>query len=145
MLHEVSGLRPTSCAEIGANEKIICTFGDLVRLLEAELSDDSLRGSWVAGSTATASVSAFLRRLRAAVRPLSTIIRGDLSHRGERSITTSRAQVTVVDLHNLPDRAQRFVVGVTLRGELAHKERQGTARPLMFVMLDELIGVLPAA
>jgi hypothetical protein len=69
---------------------------------------------------------------------LSAVIRGDLAHRGERSITTSRAQVTVVDLHNLPDRAQRFVVGVTLRGEFARKERQGTARPLMFVMLDEL-------
>jgi DNA helicase HerA-like ATPase len=41
-------------------------------------------------------------------------------------------------LHNLPDRAQRFVVGVTLRGEFARKERQGTARPLMFVVLDEL-------
>ena len=46
--------------------------------------------------------------------------------------------MTVVDLHTLPDRAQRFVVGVTLRGEFARKERQGTARPLMFVMLDEL-------
>ena len=79
-----------------------------------------------------------LRRLRSAVKPLSAIIRGDLAHRGERSITTSRAQVTVVDLHNLPDRAQRFVVGVTLRGEFARKERQGTARPLMFVVLDEL-------
>jgi len=121
-----------------ANDKLIRTFADLVGLLEAELSDDGLRGGWVAGSTATGSVNAFLRRLRAAVRPLSAIIRGDLGHRGERSITTSRAQVTVVDLHNLPDRAQRFVVGVTLRGELARKERQGTARPLMFVMLDEL-------
>ena len=46
-----------------------------------------------------------------------------------------RLQVTIVDLHNLPDRAQRFVVGVTLRGEFAKKERQGRARPLMFVML----------
>jgi hypothetical protein len=61
------------------------------------------------------------------VKPLNAIIRGDLAHRGERSISTSRAQVTVVDLHNLPDRAQRFVVGVTLRGEFARKERQGTA------------------
>ncbi|MGE5285666.1 MAG: ATP-binding protein [Micromonosporaceae bacterium] len=121
-----------------AHDKIIRTFGDLVGLLEAELADDVLRGAWVSGSTATGSVNAFLRRLRAAVRPLSAIIRGDLGHRGERSITTSRAQVTVVDLHNLPDRAQRFVVGVTLRGELGRKERQGSARPLMFVMLDEL-------
>ena len=86
----------------------------------------------------TGSVNALLRRLRSAVTPLSAVVRGDLAHRGERSITTSRAQVTVVDLHNLPDRAQRFVVGVTLRSEFARKERQGTARPLMFVVLDEL-------
>jgi DNA helicase HerA-like ATPase len=121
-----------------ANDTIIRSFGDLVELLEAELGDDSLRGSWVAGSAVTGSINALLRRLRSAVKPLNAIIRGDLAHRGERSISTSRAQVTVVDLHNLPDRAQRFVVGVTLRGEFARKERQGTARPLMFVVLDEL-------
>ena len=121
-----------------ANDRIIRTFGDLVALLEAELGDEGNRGSWVAGSTVTGSVNALLRRLRSAVAPLSVIVRGDLAHRGERSITTSRAQVTVADLHNLPDRAQRFVVGVTLRAEFARKERQGTARPLMFVVLDEL-------
>ena len=121
-----------------ANDKIIRSFGDLVELLESELGDDQLRGGWVAGSAVTGSINALLRRLRSAVKPLTAIIRGDLAHRGERSISTSRAQVTVVDLHNLPDRAQRFVVGVTLRGEFARKERQGTARPLMFVVLDEL-------
>jgi DNA helicase HerA-like ATPase len=120
------------------HDRIIRSFGDLVDLLEAELGDDKLRGSWVTGSTMTGSINALLRRLRSAVKPLTAIIRGDLAHRGERSISTSRAQVTVVDLHNLPDRAQRFVVGVTLRGEFARKERQGTARPLMFVVLDEL-------
>ncbi|HEY7013258.1 MAG TPA: ATP-binding protein [Streptosporangiaceae bacterium] len=121
-----------------ANDTIIRTFGDLVTLLEAELGDEEQRRTWVGGAAVTGSVNALIRRLRSAVKPLSAIIRGDLAHRGERSITTSRAQVTVVDLHNLPDRAQRFVVGVTLRGEFARKERQGTARPLMFVVLDEL-------
>ena len=121
-----------------ANDKIIRTFSDLVALLEAELGDDATRGSWVGGAALTGSVNALLRRLRSAVTPLSVVVRGDLAHRGERSISTSRAQVTVVDLHNLPDRAQRFVVGVTLRSEFARKERQGTARPLMFVVLDEL-------
>jgi DNA helicase HerA-like ATPase len=121
-----------------AHDTIIRTFGDLVGLIEAELGDDQLRGGWVAGSAVTGSVNALLRRLRSAVRPLSPIIRGDLGRRGEHSVTTSRAQVTVVDLHNLPDRAQRFVVGVTLRGEFARKERTGIARPLMFVVLDEL-------
>jgi DNA helicase HerA-like ATPase len=123
---------------VDGGKEIIRTFGDLVQVLDDELSDDGTRSGWVAGSAATGSVNALLRRLHAAVTPLSAIVRGDLAHRGERSITTSRAQVTVVDLHNLPDRAQRFVVGVTLRSEFARKERQGTARPLMFVMLDEL-------
>ncbi len=128
---KVSGVDP-------ANDKVIRTFADLVDLLERELGDEAQRGTWVAGSAVTGSVNALLRRLRSAVKPLTPIIRGDLSHRGERSISTSRAQVTVVDLHNLPDRAQRFVVGTTLKGEFARKERQGTARPLMFVVLDEL-------
>jgi hypothetical protein len=43
-----------------------------------------------------------------------------------------------VDLHNLPDRAQRFVVGVILKSEFERKERAGTAKPLLFVVLDEL-------
>jgi DNA helicase HerA-like ATPase len=44
----------------------------------------------------------------------------------------------VVDLHNLHDRAKRFVVGVTLRRAFEDKERSGQARPLLFVVLDEL-------
>jgi hypothetical protein len=127
----ISGVDP-------ANDRIVRTFGDLVSLLEAELGDEAARGGWVGGAALTGSINALLRRLRSAVTPLSAVLRGDLAHRGERSISTSRAQVTVVDLHNLPDRAQRFVVGVTLRSEFARKERQGTARPLMFVVLDEL-------
>ena len=52
-------------------------------------------------------------------------------------VTTESQQVTVVDLHNLPDRAQRFVVGVVLAAETARKEAAG-AGGLLFTMLDEL-------
>jgi uncharacterized protein len=114
------------------------SFEQLVGLVEDELLDEDTRRDWVAGSTSTGSVNAFLRRLRSAVKPLSVIIRADLADRGNRSLTTGEAQVTVVDLHNLPDRAQRFVVGVSLRQEFRRKEEQGTARPLMFIVLDEL-------
>lgn len=116
----------------------IRTFEQLVGLIEDELLDEELRRDWVAGSTSTGSVNAFLRRLRSAVKPLERLIRSDLKDRGDRSLTTSKAQVTVIDLHNLPDRAQRFVVGVSLRQEFRRKEEQGTARPLMFIVLDEL-------
>ncbi|OWY61408.1 ATPase, partial [cyanobacterium TDX16] len=47
-------------------------------------------------------------------------------------------QVTVVDLHNLNDRAKRFVVGVVLRKLFDEKERSGQARPIHYVVLDEL-------
>jgi len=41
------------------------------------------------------------------------------------------------DLHNLTERAQRFVVGVLLTAETARKEAAGPGS-LLFTMLDEL-------
>src|SRR5262249_36114880 len=49
-----------------------------------------------------------------------------------------RAQVTVIDIHNLHDRAKRFVIGVVLKKMFEEKESTGSARPLVFVVLDEL-------
>ncbi|WP_395108267.1 ATP-binding protein [Actinomadura sp. SCN-SB] len=114
------------------------TYADLVDVIEQELSDEDARREWGAALMGLGTVNAFLRRLRSSVRPLSPVVRGDLPKRGDRSISTSEAQVTIVDLHNLPERAQRFVVGTVLRGEFAHKESTGSARPLLFVVLDEL-------
>jgi DNA helicase HerA-like ATPase len=114
------------------------TYADLVDHIEQELSDEDTRREWGAALMGLGTVNAFLRRLRSSVRPLSPVVRGDLPKRRDRSITTSTAQVTIVDLHNLPERAQRFVVGTVLRGEFAQKESTGSARPLLFVVLDEL-------
>lgn len=122
----------------GGASDVCHTYEQLVDLIDTELTDDHLRGAWVAGQTTLGTVNAFLRRLRSSVRALAPVIRGDLRPGRQHSITTSDAQVSVVDLHNLPERAQRFVVGVALRGELARKESTGTARPLLFVVLDEL-------
>ena len=52
-------------------------------------------------------------------------------------MSTEDQQVTVVDLHNLPERAQRFVVGVVLAAETARKEAAGPGG-LLFTMIDEL-------
>ena len=54
-----------------------------------------------------------------------------------RQISTGNQQVTVVDLHNLRERAQRFVVGVVLAAETARKEAAGPGS-LLFTMIDEL-------
>ncbi|WP_139983229.1 ATP-binding protein [Nocardioides litoris] len=114
------------------------TWEDLVRLLDAELTDDATRSGWTPGATALGSVNAFLRRLHSSVRALGPLVRGDLDLRDRVPVSTSQAQVTVVDIHSLPDRAQRFVVGTTLRRQLRDKEASGTADPLTFIVLDEL-------
>ncbi len=94
---------------------------------------------WGGSAVGLGTVNAFARRLIGSKKDLSRLIRGDLPLRRAHSINTAEsAQVTVVDLHNLPDRAQRFVVGVTLRTEFERKEKSGTAKPLLFVVLDEL-------
>ena len=83
------------------------------------------------------TVNAFTRRLYGAVTHLEHLIRGDIPN-AERHSVKRQKQVTVVDLHNLSDRAKRFVVGVTLQRAFDEKERSGLSRPLLFIVLDEL-------
>ncbi|WP_308170228.1 ATP-binding protein [Acrocarpospora catenulata] len=119
-------------------EPPIRTYADLVEFIDERLTDESTRSAWTGAPTPLGTVNAFLRRLRTSIRALSPLVRGDLPPGRPHGIGTSDAQVTIVDLHNLPERAQRFVVGVVLRGEFARKEGTGSARPLLFVVLDEL-------
>jgi DNA helicase HerA-like ATPase len=69
---------------------------------------------------------------------LDPLVRADVPLRERRRIRLSDAKVTVVDIHNLHDRAQRFVVGVTIRRAFEDKEQRGARRPLLFLVLDEL-------
>lgn len=115
------------------------TYPELVDHLVEQLQDEETRSQWAGSTVGLGTVNAFSRRLIASKRDLARLIRGDLTTRAPHTINTAEsAKVTVVDLHNLPERAQRFVVGVTLRTEFERKERSGTARPLLFVVLDEL-------
>ncbi|MEU7976059.1 ATP-binding protein, partial [Micromonospora sp. NPDC049089] len=115
------------------------SYGDLVDHIVDQLNDDETRSDWAGSAVGLGTVNAFARRLIGSKKDLARLIRGDLATRRPHSINTSEsAQVTVVDLHNLPDRAQRFVVGVTLKSEFERKEKSGTAKPLLFVVLDEL-------
>ncbi|HEX6684496.1 MAG TPA: ATP-binding protein [Candidatus Limnocylindrales bacterium] len=114
-------------------------YDQLVDYLVDQLNDDATRSSWAGTAVGLGTINAFVRRLISSKRDLSRLIRGDLPNGKSHRITaTDGAQVTVVDLHNLPDRAQRFVVGVTLKTEFERKEKAGTAKPLLFVVLDEL-------
>jgi hypothetical protein len=94
------------------------------------------RWSWPA---APGTVAAFERRLHAAARHVGHLIRGEnVGQREEHLLDWKRRQVSVVDIHSLHDRAKRFVVGAVLNRMFEEKEALGTARPLVFVVLDEL-------
>jgi len=117
----------------------IGSYPDLVDHIAQRLADDETRTQWAGSAVGLGTVNAFLRRLMASQREIARLIRGDLPERRPHRVNTAEsAQLTVVDLHNLPDRAQRFVVGVILKSEFERKERTGTAKPLLFVVLDEL-------
>jgi hypothetical protein len=113
------------------------TFFELARLIAEHVDDETLRRLWAGQAVGQGTVNAFVRRLHAAVGHVEHLVRGDVP-RAEAHQIRREAQVTVVDLHNLSERAKRFVVGVTLRRAFEDKERSGQPRPLLFVVLDEL-------
>lgn len=117
--------------------RTVRTYDDLVDLIVERLGDDSTRAAWAGPAIGPGTSNAFVRRLISSVRPLHPIIRGDLAKSDERVVSTQNQQITVVDLHQLPDRAQRFVVGVVLAAETRRKEAAGTGS-LLFTMIDEL-------
>jgi uncharacterized protein len=117
---------------------LVRRFRDLVEVIQAKLDpDDPDSDRWAGRAIGQGTVNAFVRRLFGAVRPLEHLIRADVPKPELHQIDFGE-QVTVVDLHNLNDRAKRFVVGVVLRRAFDAKERSGQARPLQFVVLDEL-------
>jgi DNA helicase HerA-like ATPase len=117
--------------------QLLRTYDDLIDFLFERLTDEDARKNWAGPVTGTGTINAFLRRLRSSLKPLRTIVRGDLADTSDRRVSTDNQQVTVVDLHNLPERAQRFVVGVVLAAETARKEAAGPGG-LLFTMIDEL-------
>ncbi len=117
----------------------LATWPELVDFLCDRVAQDN--PDWSGPAVGMGTINAFVRRLRSSQHHLSPIIRGNLTtvtdHPVPRSIDTSGQQVTVVDLHNMHERAQRFVVGVVLAAETARKESAGSGG-LLFTMIDEL-------
>jgi uncharacterized protein len=118
-------------------DDVVTTYAELIDVVVARLTDEQSRQDWAGPVTGVGTVNAFVRRLRSSLRPLRPVIRADLAPGPRRLISTQDQQVTVVDLHNLHERAQRFVVGVVLAAETARKEDAGPGG-LLFTMIDEL-------
>jgi uncharacterized protein len=110
----------------------IDSFEGLVDAVSAHLEE------WAAPA-ATGTLAAFERRLRAAAARVAHLVRGkEVGRRDEHRLDWRRRQLTVIDIHALHDRAKRFVVGGVLKRMFEDKESLGTARPLVYVVLDEL-------
>lgn len=107
------------------------SFDDLLELFDGGALEE------LAPTAAHGTRDAFRRRLHAAAGHMGHLVRGD-HESARRRIDWQAHQVTVVDIHTLHQTAQMFVVGVLLKRMLQQKEQQGTARPLVFVVLDEL-------
>ncbi|MGH2747418.1 MAG: ATP-binding protein [Actinomycetota bacterium] len=123
------------------------TFSDLVDLItrkvqgagdeEDEYEADQTRRRWAGAAIGTGTINAFVRRLHGTTRYVDRLIRGDVPKADKHRVKLEK-QITVVDIHNLPDRAKRFVVGVQIKRAFEQKEKSGQARPLLFLVLDEL-------
>ena len=117
----VAGRRRRRCAPTATSSTSI--------VRSASTDDDDRPSTGPAARSARARSTRSSAGSSSSQRPLE-----HLDPRRRRPTPTSHAidldaqQVTVVDLHNLNDRAKRFVVGVTLRQAFENKEATGTAR-----------------
>jgi uncharacterized protein len=116
-------------------ERVIESLHDLVdeigRHVDPEDGSDPDR-AWTSG-VAAGTVSAFMRRLYGSLPRIGRLVRAG----GSRRIDRAREAVTVVDIHDLHEAAQRFVVGALISE--VHREKEGKGRfPLSVIVLDEL-------
>ena len=111
-------------------------FDALCDLIREQVEDE--HSAW-RGRLSDATVAAFVRRLDAARFRMGHLVWGRAAEHPERHrIDWESNQLTVVDIHNLHDRAKRFVTGVVVKRLFEHKERMGRREPLAFLVLDEL-------
>jgi hypothetical protein len=116
---------------------LLRTYDELVDFVVGKVTDEDSRWDWAGPAVGTGTVNAFVRRLRSSLKAIRPLVRADLPMTAQHAVSTEGQQVTVVDLHSLPDRGQRFVVGVVLRAETERKEAAGPGG-LLFTMIDEL-------
>jgi DNA helicase HerA-like ATPase len=138
LIHRVERALERQAREGDPDDPSLTVYGARLSSFEAlvELLDGGALEQ-MAPSAAPGTLDAFRRRLHAAAQHMGHLVRGDRESIRHR-VDWQRHRVTVVDIHTLHEIGQMFVVGVLLKRMMRDKETQGTARPLVFVVLDEL-------
>ena len=133
---------PSADGAVRIEGTTIRTFRQLVDFIERKLIPDhpeeTVDQRWTGRAVSGGSINAFVRRLSSSVRHIEHLVRADIADAPSFALDLDRNQLTVVDIHQLHDRAKRFVVGVVLRQSFDAKEASGVSRPLQFIVLDEL-------
>ncbi len=141
-LMEAARETPRPDGAVSIEGTTVRTFRQLVEFIEAKLipddPDERADQRWTGRAIGGGTINAFIRRLASATARVEHLIRADINDAPKFSLDLDSSQVTVIDIHNLHERAQRFVVGVVLRQAFDRKESSGVAKPLQFVVLDEL-------
>jgi uncharacterized protein len=135
VLRDPDGLQEQGEVAPLPGEKVIFSLHDLVEAVGQFLEpEDGSEPDWAwTGRVMTGTVGAFMRRLYGAIPRIGRLVQAGKSRRIDRS----REAVTVVDIHDLHEAAQRFVVGALLAQ--VHDEKEGKGRfPLTAILLDEL-------
>jgi DNA helicase HerA-like ATPase len=138
VMAQLRNAEPTPTGAAFVDGVKVKTFRELADLVTERVQSDEHRHRWAGPAMGIGTINAFVRRLQASVRHLGRLIRSDVADPKRHRIDLDGSQVTVVDLHNLNDRAKRFVVGVTLKRAFEAKERAGQSDELLLVVLDEL-------
>ncbi len=132
----------TSDGAVNIEGQRVRTFAALVEAIEAQLIPDDpdlpTDPRWSGRAIGAGTINAFIRRLASSRPHVEHLIRADIADAARHAVDLDSHQLTVIDIHQLHDRAKRFVVGVVLRQAFQAKEDSGLARPLQFIVLDEL-------
>ncbi|MEX1046802.1 MAG: ATP-binding protein [Actinomycetota bacterium] len=127
---------PEHDASVVFEDHPVTDFEQLCEVIRMNVEDE--HSPW-RGRLSDATVAAFVRRLDAARFRIGHLIWGrEAEKASDHRIDWEGNQVTVVDIHNLHDRAKRFVTGVVIKRLFEQKEKMGRREPLAFLVLDEL-------
>lgn len=133
------GLAPATVDAVNMVTETGVILGSLSDLVEHVVERLDAEDPAYCGRIAAGTIQAFIRRFQSTAAAISPLILDDrVEHPERHTIDWDDAQVTVVDIHNLHDKAKRFVTGVVIKRLFEAKEKSGEREPLHFLVLDEL-------